>query len=127
MLRSYMNKNFVIREFRSEDEEQVKDLIVGIQTQEFSISITAENQPDLSQIPSFYQTNHGNFWVAVHNQKVIGTVALLDIGNQQVALRKMFVAKDFRGKDVGVAQRLLDQVFHWSQEKGVIEIYLGTT
>jgi hypothetical protein len=41
--------------------------------------------------------NNGNFWVALYEGKVVGNISLLDIGNQQVALRKMFVEKEFQG------------------------------
>jgi hypothetical protein len=36
---------------------------------------------------------------------------LLDIGNNKSALRKMFVAKDYRGKEFGVAQNLLGLLY----------------
>ena len=52
------------------------------------------------EIETFYQRNHGNFWVAIYDGKVVGTVALLYIGNHQVALRKMFVKRISR-KRVG--------------------------
>ncbi len=37
----------------------------------------------------FDQTGKGNFWVALYDDKVVGTISFLDIGNHQVALRKM--------------------------------------
>ena len=40
------------------------------------------DQPDLLQIPQFYQSGAGNFWVALDGEEVVGTVALLDIGNR---------------------------------------------
>ena len=42
----------------------VLELILAIQREEFDIPITAKDQPDLQDIPSFYQTGTGNFWVA---------------------------------------------------------------
>ena len=107
-------------------EGQVIDLIVDIQRNEFGILITAAQQPDLAGIPSFYQVRNGNFWVAQSGTRVVGTVALLDIGAQQGALRKMFVHRDFRGS-AGTAKRLLDALLRWAHERGVREIFLGTT
>ncbi|HEY6504734.1 MAG TPA: GNAT family N-acetyltransferase, partial [Chitinophagaceae bacterium] len=83
-------------------KDRVADLILGIQNGEFGIPITLEQQPDLDEIPGFYQVNNGNFWIAKIGDKVIGTIALLDIGNNKGALRKMFVAKDYRGKESGI-------------------------
>jgi len=69
--------------FRPELEIQVVELIVGIQRGEFGIEITVEQQPDLRQIPTFYQVRGGNFWVALSAGRVVGTISLLDIGCAQ--------------------------------------------
>jgi GNAT superfamily N-acetyltransferase len=109
------------------NKKDVADLILHIQNVEFGIPITLELQPDLNEIPGFYQTNAGNFWIAKIHDRVIGTISLLDIGNRQGALRKMFVEKDYRGKEFGVGQRLLNTLIEWSTQKGFTEIFLGTT
>jgi N-acetylglutamate synthase-like GNAT family acetyltransferase len=108
-------------------KQHVIDLIVPIQQEEFNIPITAAEQPDLQQIPTFYQQNNGNFWLAINDGRVVGTISLLDIGNRQGALRKMFVHKDFRGREHGTGQLLLNKLFEWAREKDYAEIYLGTT
>ncbi len=43
------------------------------------------------------------------------------------ALRKMFVAPDWRGGEKGVARALLAAALSWARSKGVSTIYLGTT
>ncbi len=113
--------------FSSIFTDQVASMIVNIQQEEFNLPITAEDQPDLFEIPTFYQKGNGNFWVAIHNDKVVGTIAIIDIGNKQVALRKMFVHKDYRGRSTGTAHILFDSLLSWSKEKNVQSIYLGTT
>jgi N-acetylglutamate synthase-like GNAT family acetyltransferase len=107
--------------------EMVVDLIVGIQRNEFNIPITIHDQPDLLAIPEFYQKGNGNFWVALARGEVVGTISLLDIGNGQVALRKMFVAKTYRGGKTATAQQLLNQALNWSRGQGIEGIFLGTT
>jgi N-acetylglutamate synthase-like GNAT family acetyltransferase len=107
-------------------QQGVIDLILNIQQKEFGVPITIEAQPDLTSIPSFYQKGTGNFWVALFKNEVIGTIALIDIGNYQVALRKMFVKEQFRGKEYGTAQRLLDASIAWMKEKNCSEVFLGT-
>jgi N-acetylglutamate synthase-like GNAT family acetyltransferase len=108
-------------------KQAVLDVIVPIQQEEFNIPITAADQPDLQQIPDFYQQENGNFWLAITDDGVVGTIALLDIGNRQGALRKMFVHKNYRGKEHGTGQLLLNTLLAWAQQKGYAEIYLGTT
>jgi len=117
----------VIHEFAPVHADGVASLIVGIQREEFGISITLDDQPDLADIRGFYQRGAGNFWVALDDGEVVGTIALLDIGNAQAALRKMFVAREFRGREQGTANRLLDSLLAWSEAHGLREIFLGTT
>ena len=113
--------------FAPQHVEGVGALIVGVQRDEFQIPITLADQPDLQDIPAFYQQGVGNFWVALSDTEVVGTVALLDIGNHQGALRKMFVHTSYRGPGHGVSARLLDALLEWSRARGVRDIYLGTT
>lgn len=115
-----------IKEFTQPYQQKVIDLILSIQVGEFSVPITAEAQPDLQNIPEFYQKGNGNFWIAVENDMVVGTIALIDIGDSMVALRKMFVHKDWRGKEKATGQKLLDIVFNWGKERNLQHIYLGT-
>ncbi len=102
-------------------------VILPIQQAEFGIPITLADQPDLNHVPGFYLRDDGGFWVALADGVVVGTVGLLDIGNGQAALRKMFVAASHRGPDHGVARRLLETVLMWSRSRDVREIFLGTT
>ena len=105
----------------------VVDLILPIQQGEFGIQITLQDQPDLLDIQNFYQNGKGNFWVALNQSEVIGTISLLDIGQNQGALRKMFVKKPFRSSENRVAESLLKVLLDWCKSKNVKEIYLGTT
>ena len=113
--------------FSQDHQKEVIDLILEIQQKEFNIAITAEDQPDLHNIPEFYQKKNGNFWVAMVDNKVVGTLSLLDIGNNQAALRKMFVCKAYRGPVFKVAAKLLDTLLNWGRSTGVKDIFLGTT
>jgi N-acetylglutamate synthase-like GNAT family acetyltransferase len=105
----------------------IVELILPIQQSEFGLPITIDAQPDLLDIPGFYQKGNGNFWVALYGMTVIGTISLLDIENNQGALRKMFVKKQFRGLKFKVALSLLKVLLKWCQDHKVHEIYLGTT
>ncbi|TDY89430.1 UNVERIFIED_ORG: acetyltransferase (GNAT) family protein [Herbaspirillum seropedicae] len=116
-----------IQTYRPEHAQGVVEVILPIQQEEFGIPITLEGQPDLKDIAGFYQKGLGNFWVAVDGGKVVGTISLLDIGNAQVALRKMFVAASHRGKEHGTAARLLEGAIAWARAQGVRQIFLGTT
>ncbi|RUM26176.1 N-acetyltransferase [Rhizobium vallis] len=116
-----------IRPFMPDDADAVLSVILPIQREEFGIDITADAQPDLRVIPDFYQSGKGQFWVAVKDGAIVGTVGLKDIGNDQAALRKMFVSAEVRGREHGVAARLLDRLFAHARDGGLTDIFLGTT
>ncbi|MFT8322819.1 MAG: GNAT family N-acetyltransferase [Bacillus sp. (in: firmicutes)] len=122
-----MVTDIVVKEYCSEYQSQVVDLILHIQQNEYNIPISIEDQPDLLDIEHFYQINNGNFWVALHHNRVIGTVALLDIENDQVALKKMFVEKNYRGKRFEASAQLLNTAIGSAKENNLQGIYLGTT
>ncbi|MDX2213024.1 MAG: GNAT family N-acetyltransferase [Oculatellaceae cyanobacterium bins.114] len=117
----------VIQPYSYKFQDQLVALILHIQQQEFAIPITLEDQPDLLNISQFYQHGKGNFWVALDGDQVVGTIALLDIGGHQAALRKMFVHQHYRGKQIGCGQRLLNQLLQEASLQKITTIYLGTT
>ncbi|AKF11256.1 GNAT family N-acetyltransferase [Sandaracinus amylolyticus] len=98
-------------------------LVVPIQRDEFSVPITAEEQPDLLDPVRFFRRGAGDFWVALERDRVIGTVGLLDVEGLGV-LRKMFVAKEHRGS--GLAARLLEVAIERAVEERLESIVLGT-
>lgn len=66
------------------------------------------------------------FWLALFEERVIGTVVVLLIKNEFAILKKMMLHKSFRGKDLGIAKRLLETAIHWTSEQNIPGIYLGT-
>ncbi|WP_045860136.1 GNAT family N-acetyltransferase [Teredinibacter purpureus] len=116
-----------IREYRDEFKEEIISLILNIQNNEFNIRITESDQPDLQNIGAYYQKASGNFWVAIFEGKVVGTISILDVGDKIGALRKMFVASEFRGKEKAVSCNLLQTALNWCALKGYSRIFLGTT
>lgn len=116
-----------IERYTETHRDAVRDLIIPIQREEFGIDITYEDQPDLAEIPSFYQRDAGEFWIALDGDALVGTIALIDIGDGLGALRKMFVAESHRGGAPGVARLLLDILLDHAAREGLSEVYLGTT
>jgi N-acetylglutamate synthase-like GNAT family acetyltransferase len=116
-----------VQEYIETWKDEIIDLILDIQQKEFGIPIRKEDQPDLADIKNFYQTGNGNFWVALCQDEVVGTISLKDIGNRQGALRKMFVRSEYRGTQFKTAQYLLDSLLAWARSRVLTDIYLGTT
>ena len=118
--------NIVYRPIGDQFSDDVIQLILPIQQIEFGVPVTLEDQPDLKTIEAFYCQSGGNFWGAFDGDTLVGTIALVSIGHQAGAIRKMFVKKEFRGKEFGIAQQLLEKLLTYSQEQGIKDIYLGT-
>jgi N-acetylglutamate synthase-like GNAT family acetyltransferase len=118
--------NLRIEPIRNNHSEEVINIILPIQTKEFNIPITLQDQPDLLDIENYYFKNGGGFWGAKVDEELVGTIALIKFDHDSAAIRKMFVKKEFRGKEVGIAQKLLEELSRFSKENGISKIYLGT-
>jgi putative acetyltransferase len=116
-----------ISTYKDEHKNQIGEMIINIQRGEFNVPITLADQPDLAIIPEFYQKNRGNFWVVLNDEnEVVGSIGLIDMGGHEGAIRKMFVKKEYRGKEFGIAQKLLDTLLDWSKQHDINAVYLGT-
>ncbi len=116
---------FRIQPFEAKYQPEVVALIEKIQVGEFNIPIEEGQRKELQSISKSFQKDKGNHWIALYNDKVIGTIAVIDIGHQAYELRDVFLDKDYRG--TGYAKKLLDTVLDWSKTHDVHTIYLGTT
>jgi len=115
-----------VRPFEAHDQDQVVRLVLSIQNEEFGIPVTAAEQPDLRDVQVHYLDPGGNFWVAVSGADVVGTIGVLKIGHGDLALRKMFVAPEYRGRAHGVGALLLDAATSWARNLGFRRMLLGT-
>lgn len=113
-----------ITPFEKQYESQVIDLIIPIQ-KEFGVEVTLKDQPDLLRIQEEYIETGGNFWVALADNQVVGTIALVKLENGNGAIKKMFSASAFRGeKQLG--KQLLDTLIAYCKAQGYKALYLGT-
>lgn len=121
-----MNTIPVISSLNNTYSQQIIDIILPIQQIEFNVPITLEAQPDLLDIETNYHQTGGNFWGATYNEQLVGTIALIAFGDNAAAIRKMFVLKEYRGKELGIAQLLLDNLIAYCRQNNITDIYLGT-
>lgn len=113
-----------IREYSDEYRQQVKDLITDIYDDERGREKRVRK--DLDVIEERYQDNDGNFWVAVKEGKVIGTIGLINQGENRASLHRFAVLKDFRGKEKGVSAKLYSTLLDFARSHGYRKIFLGT-
>lgn len=124
---SDISEKVVITEYQEKSKEEIITLILDIQQKEYNLPISRKDQPDLENIPMYYQKGGGNFWIAVYGSEIIGTIALIDIDEKNMVMRKMFVEKKWRGGKSNTAKNLLDTALKWARDNNKASIYLGTT
>jgi N-acetylglutamate synthase-like GNAT family acetyltransferase len=117
----------VVRLLEQRDVPVVGPLVHAIQLGEFNVPITLEEQTDLLDPIAFFRHGAGNFWVAEVEGEIVGTIAMLDIGDRIGVLRKMFIVPAYRGAARGIAKHLLDTLVASARDHGLADIYLGTT
>ncbi|WP_199119723.1 GNAT family N-acetyltransferase [Pedobacter sp. ASV28] len=118
--------NITIVPIYNNDSEAVINIILPIQQNEFNIAIGIKDQQDLLTIEEFYHHGGGHFWGAKIDGELVGTIGLIKSSEDFGTIRKMFVKKEYRGKDFGIAQLLLDTLVTYSKEIGLKDLYLGT-
>ena len=80
--------------YKDEFREQTIELIKKILNVEFGCEIDLNSKDkDLhdNNIFEIYQKNKGNFWLAVLDKKVIGTIALRNFNNGRGYLKRMYI------------------------------------
>jgi len=113
-----------IETYQEKYKSQIIDLILHIQNEESKISLTLNEQPDLNDIYSSYQKNGGEFWTAVENDSVVGTIALMYKGVGNCVLKKFFVKKEYRGQ--GIGYRLYCRLIEFAKKNHINTIILDT-
>lgn len=121
-----MDSRFTISMLDNRYSDAVVQLILPIQINEFNVPITLNDQPDLLHIEENYHHTGGGFWGAFNGEELIGTIALIGTGHNAGAIRKMFVKKEYRGKELGIAQALLDELTGYAHQQHITDLYLGT-
>lgn len=121
-----MNSSIIIKPLDNRHCQEIIDLILPIQQIEFNVPITLDSQPDLLDIEANYDATGGKFWGAFNGEELVGTIALIATGHQAGAVRKMFVRKEWRGKEHGLASCLLEALISYCRANNITDIYLGT-
>jgi len=114
-----------IKQYSKRYKDQIRDVIGRTLA---DISVVDKNSlpiddPDLDRIEEVY-SGKGRFWVALDGDKVVGTVAIRDMGGNVAKLNRMFVLVNYHG--TGIGQILLDQALDFASEKKFSKIILNT-
>lgn len=111
---------YTILPFEKHHEPEINELMDGIQ-KEFELPFRNPNSVSISKF-----IESGNlFWVALWEDRVIGTIGLSRFDNRTGVIRNMFVVKEHRGGQ-GIAKNLLNRLLDEAKTLAYDAVYLGT-
>ena len=103
----------LIRSFSAADASQVRSMVLEVLAGE-GFQYDHLKDSDLEDINTFYLNHGGAFFVAIDEDKVIGSSAVRMINSGRCEIKRLYVRKDFRGKGVGTA--LLLQALRFAEQ-----------
>jgi len=112
----------ITAEYKPEFQKGIDLMMQGIE-KEFPIPITSSQSTRIHEV---YHLPDQKFWVALHNDQLVGTIGLSLFKENFAVLKRMMVDKNYRGKQFNTASHLLNKSLDWAKDKGITKIYLGT-
>jgi len=106
--------------FRPEHTEGFRSLVADTLA-EFGFTADPDIDPDLTDPSASYAA----LWIALSRGDVVGSIALRDLGDQAIELKRMYLRPVCRGR--GTGHRLLLTALDWSRANGIRTIKLDTT
>ncbi len=104
-------------------KDDVIHLVLDVYEKEFDFR--GYDRPDIYNIIDTYQkSTNSNFWIALNNEELVGTVGLLGKTDKLAYLKRMIVKKEFREQKLG--KKLLQTAVTFAKEHGYKIIYAGT-
>lgn len=107
--------------------EKYKDdmvhLVLDVYEKEFNF--LGYDRPDIYKISDTYQkSSNCNFWVALADEELVGSIGLLAKTESLAYLKRMIVKKEFRKQ--GLGQKLLQTALKFAKKHNFKSIYAGT-
>src|SRR5215217_6074172 len=115
----------VIQTRTNEDSAKIQNLVCSV-LEEYGLKADpSTTDSDLNDIEENY-INRGGIFEILEDARgnLLGTVGLYPIDAETVELRKMYFAKDFRGK--GFGKKTLERMIERAKALGFKKVYLET-
>ena len=102
-----------IRPFAERDASEVRELFIAVNQllsppdlrEAFEAYIKQALAQEIDRIAAYYSERNGDFWVAVQNDRVVGTFGLERASSEAMELRRMYV--DPAARRAGIGRRML--------------------
>ncbi len=114
-----------IRTAVNSDCEEIKSLVFSILEEYGLVPEPNGTDLDISDVEANYINRGGLFEVLEDSKgKILGTVGLFPMDSERVELRKMYFAKELRGK--GFGKKTLQRMIKKAKDLGFHQVYLET-
>lgn len=106
------------------DEKEVLK-VIGDALSKYGLGLEADGADfDVSDIEKYYLNNSGWFEVVLDDNKIIGSVGVYHISDDECELRKMYLLEDYQGK--GIGKKLMDDALKMGRKLGYKVMTLQT-
>jgi len=114
-----------VRPATNRDCERVQNLVFGV-LKEYGLELDKNGtDKDIADIETHYLKRGGIFELLEdENGNLLGTIGLYPMDAETIELRKMYFAKELRGK--GYGKKMLERMIEKARELGFKKIYLET-
>ena len=92
-----------IREYRTDDSADVKELILSVLKKEYPFDQSAYNDTDINNITETYSGAGNVFFVIEEDEKIVGTIGVKKDSAHIALIRRFFVNEVFRKRGFGSA------------------------
>lgn len=106
----------------SQDQEYFKNLVLDC-LKDFGFDYNPDYDLDLDN-PSVYKKSGGELFLLKIDNKIIGSIAVINKENQVGELKRWYVAKNFRNQGLGLM--LLERAIEFCKELGLKRIEFQT-
>ncbi len=111
-----------IAPFTPDYNEETAQFVISMLEGEFGYGPL--ERPDLRDISAFYQGEKSNFWLALEDGKVVGTVGFKNYGQGRAHLKRMYVKEKLRRQSLG--EQLFRTLLEFAKDNSYKTIYATT-
>ena len=120
-----MTRDFVVREAtEAADIDAVRELVLAHVEERATTPGVEHMQADAMRLPGPYVAPRGAIWLAQSGEEAVGCVALRPLPGSVGEVKRMFVARAWRGRGVGRA--LLEALIERARTLDYERLRLGT-
>ena len=113
------------REYKYEDSQEVKNLILSILEREYPFDRSVYQDTDINDVSGTYGGVGDSFFVIEKDKKIVGTVGIKKDTPQSALLRRLFVDENHRKRGLGTM--LLKRAIDFCKSNDYKEIIFRAT